>query len=591
MFSLRNFKGIKMNSLFWLYLFLIIVHFFYYPKWNKQGTESTLSWDVAGYYAYLPAAFIYHDLKQLQNTKPAVINNQCQAGDFYCAFAINNGNYVMKYTMGNALLMLPFFTIAHFWAVNSNYPADGFSFPYQLLISIGCLIYLLASIFILQKLLSNFFSNTVTSISLALVVVATNLLEYSVISGGLTHNQLFFVYSVILYATFQFYKTLKIGYCLLIAALVGVAVLIRPTEIIIAIIPILWGVNTRQKLIERLVLFLKLYKQMPFAILIFIGIVSMQLLYWKLVSNKWLVYTYGNQKFDWLRPHILLGLISFKKGWLLYTPIMLSGCMGFYFLYKKYNTIFYSMILFMMLTLYFVFSWSIWWYATSLGQRAMVQSYAIMVFPLAAFIQWAFMQKNLIRYTIFIFFVGCTYLNLVYIWQAHYGLYFEGENMTERFFWRTLGRPIINTNDLKLLDTEEEYVGTAVSAITLFKNDSIDYKVNALQPSIDIVKVPMVNKTYKWIRVSGLFAAANKEWNCWIMPQLAATFTADDKRKIIKQRLIRLSRLMNTSQANFDIYLDVKIPEENYNQVTIQLNTGGSMNEMNASNIKVECFN
>ena len=37
---------------------------FYYPKWNKSWSEATISWDVSGYYHYLPAIFIYKDLKQ-----------------------------------------------------------------------------------------------------------------------------------------------------------------------------------------------------------------------------------------------------------------------------------------------------------------------------------------------------------------------------------------------------------------------------------------------------------------------------------------------------------------------------------------------
>src|SRR5258706_3853567 len=37
---------------------------FYYPKWNKPGSEAAISWDVSGYYQYLPAIFIYKDIKK-----------------------------------------------------------------------------------------------------------------------------------------------------------------------------------------------------------------------------------------------------------------------------------------------------------------------------------------------------------------------------------------------------------------------------------------------------------------------------------------------------------------------------------------------
>lgn len=37
----------------------------FYPKWKKGGTEAALSWDVCGYYYYLPAVFIYKDVKKV----------------------------------------------------------------------------------------------------------------------------------------------------------------------------------------------------------------------------------------------------------------------------------------------------------------------------------------------------------------------------------------------------------------------------------------------------------------------------------------------------------------------------------------------
>ena len=38
----------------------------YYPKGNKPWTEATIGWDVSGYYLYLPALFIYKDIKKLE---------------------------------------------------------------------------------------------------------------------------------------------------------------------------------------------------------------------------------------------------------------------------------------------------------------------------------------------------------------------------------------------------------------------------------------------------------------------------------------------------------------------------------------------
>ncbi|MBK8444446.1 MAG: hypothetical protein IPL35_13975 [Sphingobacteriales bacterium] len=42
---------------------MFYIAFFFYPKWKQSRTEATLSWDVSGYYMYLPAIFIYKDLR------------------------------------------------------------------------------------------------------------------------------------------------------------------------------------------------------------------------------------------------------------------------------------------------------------------------------------------------------------------------------------------------------------------------------------------------------------------------------------------------------------------------------------------------
>ena len=44
----------------------MIANFVDYPKWKLDRTEATISWDVSGYYFYLPAIFIYKDIKKVK---------------------------------------------------------------------------------------------------------------------------------------------------------------------------------------------------------------------------------------------------------------------------------------------------------------------------------------------------------------------------------------------------------------------------------------------------------------------------------------------------------------------------------------------
>ena len=570
--------------------FLVLVNIFFYPTWKKSNSQATLSWDAAGYYAYLPATFIYHELPTLQKTKQLTIDNKYQDGDFYTAFKSDNGNYVMKYSMGNALMMMPYFFAAHAWALQSNiYKADGFSMPYQACISWGCLLYTILALLLLRKILLRYFKDSTITICLLLLMTATNYLEYSAITGGLTHNQLFFLYTLLIYFTIKFHETQKFIHALVIGFVIGLAVLIRPTEFILVAIPLLWKFDSWAALKDRIAFIQKHFSKYFSAFIIALVMISLQLFYWKWVSGHWLVYSYGDQHFDWLHPHVYAGLFSFRKGWYIYTPLMFVASTGFYFLFKKHKELFWVCLIFMLCTIYFVFSWSLWTYATSFGQRAMIQSYAIMIFPLAAFIEWLNLQKRsfiLIGYSILLFFV---YLNLNFIWQAHYAKYFEGDNMTQRFFFRTIGRWEMQTNDLKLLDTEEEFKGERKQLKMLFSIDSSVVEVNHNQQFSKNIILNFNSHDYKWIRATANFYTSEKEWNLWKMQQLIIRFK--NENVVVKERMIRLSRLFDADGNWHEIFLDEKIPAENFSTCEIQLWNADSGTSMQMKGLKIECFN
>lgn len=52
----------------WLFssLFIVAVGFSFVSRSQDKGTEAVISWDVSGYYLYLPATIIHHDLKELR---------------------------------------------------------------------------------------------------------------------------------------------------------------------------------------------------------------------------------------------------------------------------------------------------------------------------------------------------------------------------------------------------------------------------------------------------------------------------------------------------------------------------------------------
>ena len=153
--------------------------FFFYPRWQHSGTEAAISWDVSGYYWYLPSIFIYNDLKH-QSFKDSILNKYHPTNtEFMQGMKLDNGNYVMKYAAGMAVMYLPFFTAAHLLAGALGYPRDGFSPPYQFAIQFGGIFISIIGLWYLRMLLLNFYRDKVVAIVLALLVFGSNYLNYS----------------------------------------------------------------------------------------------------------------------------------------------------------------------------------------------------------------------------------------------------------------------------------------------------------------------------------------------------------------------------------------------------------------------------
>lgn len=557
----------------------------YYPKWQMAKTEATISWDVSGYYFYLPALFIYKDLRKVEFRDSIVQQYEMSSGG-YQAYDHESGNRVMKYSAGMSLQYLPFFAIAHSVATFSGYPADGFSRPYQMAISFGSLLMAFLGLFYLRKSLLRYFSDTATALTLVLIVAATNYLNYSAIDNAMTHNWLFTLYALLIWQSIRFYERPASWRAWCIGATVGLMALTRPTEIIAILIPLLWGLEGSNPLPERLQFFLSNRRGLKFLLLAGLGVAilgSIQLIYWKYVAGEWLVYSYQDQGFSWLRPHLWQGFFSGKGGWLIYSPTMILSLVGFIALWRKQRPLFPAIAIFTCLFIYITFAWDIWWYGGSLGQRAMVQSYAVLAFPMAALIQSAWKQRAL-KIGIITFGLVCIYYNVWLTHQAHKGGLFVTEQMTLPYLKAIFLRSEVPEETIKLLDTKELYSGTPNIIKSLayldFESDSLahDCPIPPIEGDRSLclsedtqfsppIHIPASEIATPWIRVEGDFRCQEKEWEYWLMAQLMVKFKKGDEE--IQTRFLRLFRLLPPNSTK-TLFLDVPVPNKQYDQLEVQ---------------------
>lgn len=373
----------KSLSLFVIFFIGIVCFWIIANRQIYRRPQGVIIHDINYYYSYLPAAFIEHDvtLRFLDDT-----TRKDLAGRYWHLDAPNGGR-VFKMSMGMSFLYSPFFFAGHAYAHLRGKPTDGFSSPYQFFMSISGLCYMLLGLWFLRKILLMYFSEQVTSIVLLALGLGTNLYFYSVHEGPMSHAGNFFLFSLILYLTIQWHKAATWRRSILLGLSLGLVTLIRPTNILITLVPVVYNCYSIYSVRGKWQWMLTYYGK-----LICIGICFLlpwipQLLYWKMVTGDWFYYSYGRESFYFARPYILETLFSFRKGLFIYTPVMLFAFAGLFLLRRRLPQFSSALWLFTALNIYVISSWWCWWYGGSFGMRAYIEMFALWSIPFAVLVE------------------------------------------------------------------------------------------------------------------------------------------------------------------------------------------------------------
>lgn len=437
----------------------MLIFRFSYPENSREGVKVT-TWDAFGYYMYNPSIFIYGDVSELKWVPEIEKKYSVTGGEFYQASQLENGKYTNKYLGGVAIMQMPFFLVGHGIASITDYPADGFSAPYQYSIAFGAIIYCLLGLLLLRHVLSRYFDDKPIAITLLLLGLGTNLIQYTAIDGGQSHIYIFPLYSLILWATIKWHESPNWKWAALIGFTIGLATICRPTELIMLFIPLLWNTHEKSARKEK---WQQVRKHLPhLGYVVGFGIIGIlpQLIYWQYttgspihnVGSKWFFFN------PWFR--VLFGVTN---GFFIYTPLVILFIVGFFFM-KKYPFK-RSVLTFCLLNIWIIISWSDWRYGATFSTRAMVQSYPIFALAMCAAVAFIMKRKimRLAGLTLGGFFI---YVNFFQIGQYNSTvLHYHDMN------WQYYGRIYLNPNptplDFSLLDTdvyidESEYKKTKV---------------------------------------------------------------------------------------------------------------------------------
>jgi hypothetical protein len=480
---------------------------------TTQPVRHAFTWDVFGYYLYLPATFIHHD-PGLRNPAwlEALVAEHEPSATLYQLVDGPEGGRVIKYSSGMALAYAPFFAIAHALAGPLGFPADGFSAPYRVAVTYGMLLWVMLGIFLFRRLLLNWFDERTTAVLMVLVVLGTNFLHLAALDGTLlTHPLLFTLYAALALATQRWHRHAGLPAAVAVGALAGWITLVRPSEGVCLLIPLLWAEPSGWRAKWRMVA--DRWPQAVLAVTAFVVMASPQLAYWRHVTGEWLFYSYINpgEGFDFGSPHTWDFLFSFRKGWFVYTPLALVMVAGLGAVRQRARHLFWPLCAYLAVDLYVVSSWTNWWYAGgSFSARSMMPAYALLAVPLG------FALTGPGRRTMLAASAVLVVLNLFQTWQWSHGI-LSKERMTAGYYTAVFCRTAVpaGADALLLVDrplTEEEALKdeSGYHRSLLYRNtfDDRPEGVCALSPADPFTPGPdvpfrrLTGADHAWLRIS-----------------------------------------------------------------------------------------
>lgn len=402
---------------------------------SRNGLPNTLSWDGMGYNAYYNILFDgADDLPYFEEIK-----NKYDNTEYLYQFNKTDSTFYVKYTIGWAVMYSPFIASGHLIAHFTSHEKDFFSPPYQWMVLLGTFFFLFGAWINTWKSLLFYFNQNTTLIAIVFAALGTSYFYYSYDGLGMNHHVQFYLVSVLVLNSIRLVNHQKTKTFLILGIVLGLIGLVRLPDLVLGIFPLIMLIGKKQL---NASFFRKNYTSIIFSFLCFVGIVSLQLLYWKWSTGSWWVNSYENnagEGLDLFSTNILYFLWDYKSGLFPYFPAYLLAFLGCFFAVLRSKSVGTSILITLMIFTYIVGSWSAYWYAP----RAVLEAMPLWAFGFAFFIN----PSNLKKFS-FVLIPLLLLFNVFKSWQISKSITPQLQ-MTREAYWKTF----FNTTPLSGVDT------------------------------------------------------------------------------------------------------------------------------------------
>lgn len=329
-----------------------------------------------GYYSWLRSAVLDGDL----NTA----NEYEHFGYGWIAGTTATGYKDNPWAIGSAILWSPFFLMAH-----AIVQGNGYEPGYFTAISLASMIYAFAGLIFLYRLAKELLGSRPSLLATVVTWFASPLVFYMYMHPSMAHANDAFVNALFVYTWYQTRTERTVWGWLILGAAVGLAALVRTQNLLLAVVPLLELVATLAR--NRRGWLTPVAGGLAFGIGLLVAFLP-QMCVWRRVYGSWVVFnpywTSTGNTWNPASPHFFDVLFSTNHGLFVWTPALLVGVVGLFFLAQRDRGLAFLLAVGFILQVYVVGGWSAWAGGAAFGQRFLVNNTPTYLLGMAALVEW-----------------------------------------------------------------------------------------------------------------------------------------------------------------------------------------------------------
>lgn len=373
--------------------------------------EAPIRSDGISYHAYLPS-IVLHGSPRLW----PVADDQ-YGGAFPEHTGIlrwpNTSWWLNPHPIGAAVFMLPFFLLAHALTLWSNLPPDGFSLYYQMGASLSGLVYGVAGLAILQRVLARHHSDAVTLATLVLITFGTNLFHYLTFDATFSHAYGVFLVAALLWILERFQRAPDSRTAVWLGLVIGALFLVRHSHLILVL---LVALSAPRRIWEW-------RRPLLLAAAVSLLVALPQLAIYKAVTGHWVIspYTLLPATMNFAAPEVIGVLFWLPKGLLFWSPVLWLVPAGLVLARGHAGTLRAATILIVALQAWLIGAWYDWQFGGSFGHRGFTDLLPVFAVFVAAALSRLADTRRVTRAVAAVFLAALVALSCVQMWMYWHG--------------------------------------------------------------------------------------------------------------------------------------------------------------------------